>query len=115
MLFDDKVCVAFKNIDGQYISNDFSVFELNDISQNFTWVRFKMDSKNICISLQCPICGEKHIYRYKICDFVRTEVIIGGCENFGTPVFYIGNKEKVRLHVKRYNDASLLTKSITNS
>lgn len=114
MLFDDKVCVAFKNFDGQYIVNDFSVFELNNINQDFTWVKFKMDSKNISISVQCPICGEKHIYKYTISDFVKRQVIIGGCENFAIPVFYIGNDKKVRRHVDRYNEVSLITKLMTS-
>lgn len=104
MLFNTKMCAAFKNISGKYDIKDFSIFEISRLNHNFTSVEAKVNKKNIIIRLRCPVCGEIHSYNYTINDFVRREIIVGGCHNFGIPLFYIGNDEKVRQHVNKYNE-----------
>lgn len=104
MLFDTKMCAAFKNISGKYDIKDFSIFEINKLNRNFTSVEAKANKKTIVIKLRCPVCGEIHSYNYTVNDFVRREIIVGGCENFGIPLFYIGNDEKVRQHANKYNE-----------
>lgn len=63
-----------------------------------------IENKQIFFKMKCPLCGKIHRYSYNIKEFFKRQMIVCGCECFGIPLFYIGNKEKVRERVTKHNE-----------
>ncbi len=104
MLMDMDVSMAIKNIYGQYDIKSFSLFEIEKINGSFTYFKVKVTNGWIVIRIKCSLCDNYHCYRYSVNEFVRRELIIGGCESLGLPLFYIGNYNKVKEIVDKCND-----------
>ncbi|MCY6369839.1 hypothetical protein [Clostridium ganghwense] len=104
---DTIVSVAFKNCVGQYDLKRVSIFEITNISKYFELVNIKCtNNKEIEFQVKCPICGEYHYYTYRIGDFIKTTMVIGGCEKVGLPIFFIGKTEKVEEKINKYNEVN---------
>lgn len=104
MLINTHVSIALKNFYGQYDLKRFSLFEINKIHENFTSLRIKIyDNKEIVVKIKCPLCEKHHYYKYNINEFMNRDLIAGGCEVLGMPLFYMGNYNKVSRRVNKYN------------
>lgn len=104
MLFNTDISIALKNFQGFYDIETFSVFEINKINKNFTSLEIKNYNKAIFFKVKCPHCGKHHNYKYSINEFIKKELIIGGCEVLGLPLFYMGDYNRVNKRVSRYNN-----------
>lgn len=104
MLINSEFIIAVKDNYGQYYLKDFSIFNIQFLNNCFTTFNFALNKKKkITIKAKCPICDGTHYYKYSISDILNGNVLVGGCESFGIPLFYIGNYEDVINIVKRYN------------
>jgi len=107
LLFNTGVSIAFKNACDQYEIEQFSLFEIEKVNSRFASMKVKNNrNKEIQFKVKCPLCGEEHHYNYSISEFVKRDMIIGGCEALGVPLFYIGDREKVDKRIKRYREIS---------
>lgn len=107
MLFNREMSIAYKDYDGQYNVLNFSLFEIKKINNRCSSLDIKiLRNKEILIKMKCPICGKNHSYSYNIADFVKREMIIGGCEIFGLPLFFIGNSDSVRQIINKYREVN---------
>jgi len=105
LLFNTGISIAFKNICDQYEIEQFSLFEVEKVNRRFASMNVKINrGKEIQFNVKCPLCGEEHYYKYNVGEFVNRDMIIGGCETLGVPLFYIGNREKVDKRIKRYRE-----------
>jgi len=100
-----NIAIAFKNMKGQYEIEKFSLFEIEKVNTKFPSHEVKINkSKEMIIKVGCPLCGEQHYYKYNLCELIKREMTIGGCEILGLPVFYIGSKEKIEQRVNKYRE-----------
>jgi hypothetical protein len=107
LLYDTQISFALKNILGQYEINEFSLFEIDKISKKFPNLNISISrQKEVGFRIECPLCGEYHKYSYNLNEFVKREMVIGGCEVLGIPLFYIGNKFKVFQRVSKINEVN---------
>ncbi|SCN23866.1 hypothetical protein N3C_1535 [Clostridium sp. N3C] len=105
MLYNFDIKIAVKNSNNCYKSYDFSIFELESISDYLPDFNATINSSNkICIRYKCPICGEEHENNYNIKDFFRKQLIIGGCDITGSPVYFVGQPIKVSKYISKYNE-----------
>jgi hypothetical protein len=105
MIFNTEFSIALKNNFGQYCSKSFSVFEFERVICEFPSLEMKLNrSREFLFKVKCPICGEDHLYKYDCSDFVKREVVIGGCEVTGMPIFYIGKDRNVSERVNKFNE-----------
>lgn len=103
MLVCTDITIAMKKGNGNYDIKDITLFDM----LNFKDLKngFKIDdssTKEAIINVKCPVCGENHDYKYKISDMLSRNIIIGGCENYGVPIFYVGKKKNILQRVNRY-------------
>lgn len=105
LLLNSNRYIAFKNYFGQYEIKEFSLFRLEKVYEGFTHLKINIiKNKEILISMKCPICDEIHTYNYNIDELLKRELLVGGCEIMGTPLFYIGSKKNVEEYVLKYNE-----------
>ncbi|MDP4143460.1 MAG: hypothetical protein Q8936_03110 [Bacillota bacterium] len=103
MLFNTSVAIALKNSVGQYGIRQITLFQLEKINTLFDNFQAKVvKNKDIVFKVKCPLCGQYHYYRYNFYDLMKREMVIGGCENLGVPVFFIGKEDKVIEKVNKY-------------
>lgn len=103
MILETCKTVAVKNNQGGYDIKNISIFEANDFNVCFSLAHSKKSSKNIIIKVKCPLCCNYHTYKYSTSDFLKRDLIVGGCELIGMPLFYLGNRIKVEQKVNKYN------------
>jgi len=103
MLLETWRTIAVKNDQGGYDIKNISIFDVNVLNVCFSLTHSKKCSKNIIIKVKCPLCGNFHSYKYGTADFLKRDLIVGGCELIGMPLFYLGNKIKVEQKVDKYN------------
>lgn len=107
MLINSELCIAVKNYYGQYRLRNFSIFKIDDLNSCFTPFKATIDkNREIIIKVKCPICDCYHFYRYSINDVLNRNILVGGCESLGVPLFYIGKNKNVLNRVKRYNEVN---------
>jgi len=105
LILNMDIAIAFKNIKDQYEIEKFSLFEIERVNKKFPSHEMKIiNSKEMIIKVGCPLCGEKHYYRYSLCELLKREMTIGGCEILALPVFYIGGTEKIEQIVNKYRE-----------
>lgn len=105
MLYNFDIRIAVKDSRNCYKSYDLSIFKLKSISDYLPSVNAKINrSKKIYVRYNCPICGEEHECNYNIKDLLRKQLIIGGCDITGSPVYFIGNPIKVSKYISKYNE-----------
>ena len=103
MLVKTDLSIAFKDALGQYNLNDINIFKMDDLNGKLTGVNIKYyNSREVLIRIKCPICNNYHYYCYDINDLLNREMIIGGCEEYGVPVFYVGKDVSVKHAVNNY-------------
>lgn len=107
LLFNKDMSIAYKDYNCQYNVLDFSLFEIEKVNNKCSSLDIKLlRNKEIFIKVKCPICAQCHSYSYNIADFVKREMIIGGCEVFGLPLFLIGNSDSVKQIIDKYREAN---------
>ena len=104
-MYNTDITIALKNNAAQYCKEQLSLFRIQDISLLFEVVNFKQNKKRcILLKIKCPICGELHQFNYMLNDLIKREVIIGGCEITGSPIFFIGKEWKIDKIINKYNE-----------
>lgn len=105
MLINSSISFALKDPYGQYEIKEISIFEIENVNKPFPNMEINSKrNKELCFTMKCPLCTEKHSFKYNINEFFKREVVIGGCETFGIPLFYIGNHRKVHERIKKFNE-----------
>ena len=104
MVVNTDFAIAFRSIYGNYDFNEVSLFNLEKISGLVDGLQIYIyDNKEIVLKTECPICGKNHEFKYSMVEAMSKSVIIGGCEEVGTPIFYLGKNSKVQQRIKKYN------------
>jgi hypothetical protein len=106
MLLDMDISIALKNFYGYYDIKNFSLFKASKINENFPSLKVKTNNKGIIIEVNCSICGNYHYYRYSFNEFIKKDLIVGGCETLGMPLFYIGSYKEVKQVIDRCNNVN---------
>lgn len=105
MLYNFDIRIAVKNSINCYKSYDISIFKLKSISDYLPNVNVKITkSKGVFVRYNCPICGEQHENSYNIKDLLKKQLIIGGCDVTGSPIYFIGQPMKVNKYISKYNE-----------
>lgn len=105
LLLDNDMSIALKNNWGEYRIEEFTLFNLEKLNRDCNRFHIKLSrNRELKLIIKCPICGGYHSYSYSINELVRSDVIIGGCEIMGSPLFYIGNRDNVKCHINRFNE-----------
>ena len=96
MTFDTNIAMALKDCNGQYNVVEMTIFELESMNTKFSSLNVELHRGNeILIEVKCCLCGENHSYHYNIKELLKTNMVIGGCEQLALPIFFIGKNEKV--------------------
>lgn len=104
MILETGKTIALKNNEGEYDIKSISIFRTNNFNVSFSLAHSKFkNSKDIIMKVKCPLCGNYHSYKFPITDFFKRELIVGGCELIGMPLFYIGNKNKIEEKINKIN------------
>jgi len=102
LIFDTNIAMALKNSSGEYKIEQLTIFEIERMKNKFSSLTVNMNKGNdILIKVKCPLCGEYHLYHYNINELLKRNMVIGGCEQLGLPVFLIGKNQKV---IEKVND-----------
>ncbi|CDI48353.1 hypothetical protein [Clostridium tetani] len=106
MLIESNKCFAIKDESGKYLLKEVSLFKFKELMSTITSIQdIKIINKELVLHVECPICGDIHIYTYSIKDLlVYNGLIVGGCELLNNPIFYIGSYEKVTRRITTYNE-----------
>jgi hypothetical protein len=105
LLFNTEVSFALKNTSGQYEIKDISLFEMERINKHFSDIEMHINRSNkLSFTVKCTLCGDYHSYSYNLNDVIKRDMVIGGCESLGMPLFFIGNKIKVHQRIKSFNE-----------
>ena len=108
MLIHTDVTMAMKKSNGNYDIKDITLFDM--LKMKDLENEFEVDSnraKEAVIKVKCPVCGKKHEYKYNISDIISRNIIIGGCENFGVPILYVGKRKNILQRVNRYKQDNM--------
>lgn len=104
MIFETNMGIAIKTLEGNYILKKFSLFNLNKIKENSTFLDMSfLNNKILSLKIKCVFCENIHHYKYSIDEFIRKDMIIGGCDALGLPILYIGNCKVVEKEIIKYN------------
>ncbi len=104
MIIQTELGIAIKNTFGKYELIDFSLFNTSKINEYELGLTINKSNKgSIVITAKCHICNNIHKYNYNIDEFLKREIIVGGCEILGIPLFYIGNKSTIEERVYKQN------------
>ena len=109
MVIDTNYAIAFRSIYGNFDFNEATLFNLERDNEGVSNLRINTRNKEITIFIKCPICCKHHNYRYNLSEIINNTLIIGGCEEVGIPVFYLGNSSKVRQRISKYNQMKIET------
>lgn len=105
MIFNTEIAIAFKDEQGRYIKFNGTVFGLSGLIKRYHAAKIIFyRKKQIAFSVKCPICEEVHNYVYEIRDIVDKELIVGGCEKIGIPIFYIGKENGISDIIKKQHE-----------
>lgn len=103
MLLDTNIAIALKESNWQYKIEDISLFSIENIGK--TLKAMDIDTyrgKDVLIKVKCPLCDEIHFYNYHIANIIKKDIIIGGCDKLGVPIFFIGKKNTIIKRVQEY-------------
>lgn len=104
MILKFDIGFALKNECGEYETKSISLFEMEKINESSPSLQINISkNREYRLRIKCSLCGEYHYYKYSLKDLTRREMVIGGCENLGVPLFYLGNNIKVITTVNKLN------------
>ena len=88
---------------GQYETKNLTIFEINNMNKQYSNLEIIGNkNKEVTFKIKCPICNKYHYYKYNIVSIMKSEMVIGGCELLGIPIFFIGNNEKVNERINKF-------------
>ena len=95
---------ALKNEYGEYETRSISLFEMEKINKMNSVLQVDISkNKEYRFKIKCSLCGEYHQYKYNLNDLTKRDMVIGGCESLGVPLFYLGNNMKVLTTISKLN------------
>lgn len=103
MLYNTNLCFAIKNSCGKYNIKDISMFQISDLNNSRFSIKLSKEG-SFFIRVNCPICGEKHYYKYWSNEFLNGKIVMGGCKILSSNIFFIGDKEYIEEQIKDYNN-----------
>ena len=107
MVFESNMSIAVKNENGEYKIRKGCFFKFKELNKEITSLNsIKIFNGEIILNIQCPLCGASHYYRYSLKELTSEGILIGGCEEIGIPIFYIGNYEKIMKKIFDYNNTN---------
>lgn len=102
LILDTNIAMALKDSNGQYKVEELTIFEIESMRTKFPCLYVKLNKGDeILIEVKCSLCGDYHSYHYNINELLKTNMVIGGCEQLALPIFFIGKNEKV---IKKVNE-----------
>jgi len=102
MVLETDRIIALKNNEGTYDINTISLFQGEKAKVSISITRHKSKpGRKLTLKVRCPICGGVHSYKYGLHDFFAKQILVGGCEFTGMPLFYIGYAEKVHEKISK--------------
>jgi hypothetical protein len=105
LIYNTDLGIALKEKSGLYRMCSVSLFNLNGISKFFPLVSLeKGDNRELVFGVTCTMCGEKHHYNYSLSELIKRDMLIGGCQVTGKPVFIIGKYNKIENFINRHNE-----------
>ena len=103
MLISTDITIAFRDIYGDFGMSDITLFEIIKMNEIVDGVKVSMNkNREITLKLKCPLCGKQHDYKYSSLEVINRKLLIGGCEELGIPIFYMGRSYKVKERINRY-------------
>jgi hypothetical protein len=107
MLYNTELKIAVKDMESRYNMVDTSIFEIESTSKHLPNFQSKLlRSKEIQVKIKCPICVEYHETKYGIRELLKKQLVIGGCELTGTPVYFLGKPMKISKYISKYNEVN---------
>ncbi|KAJ53280.1 hypothetical protein BD780_004033 [Clostridium tetanomorphum] len=105
MIFESNITFALKNECGKYIIKNTLFFKMKELDKEVTSINsIKIAKGEIIINIRCPVCCGNHCYRYSLKELACKELLVGGCEEIGIPILYIGKYNKVRKKIFNYDN-----------
>ncbi|MGH4051884.1 MAG: hypothetical protein ACREVX_11150 [Clostridium sp.] len=110
MIFDTNIAMALKNSNGEYKIEQLTIFEIEKMKTKFSSLIINVNKGNdILVEVKCPLCNEDHLYHYNINELLKRNMVIGGCEQLGLPIFLIGKNQKI---IEKVNEYKQITEKI---
>ncbi|WP_163192869.1 hypothetical protein [Clostridium thermarum] len=107
MLYNTELKIAVKDTESRYNMIDTSIFEIESTSKHLPNFQSKITkAKDVYVKVKCPICGEYHEAKYKISDLLKKQLVVGGCELTGSPIFFVGKPMRINKYISKYNEVN---------
>ena len=107
MILNTIISIAFKNVYGEYVTKEMSIFEMDKVGNIISNLDIKFNKNHeITLKFKCQLCDMWHYYDYNLNELMKKDMIIFGCESYGGPSLIIGNTEKVKKFVSTYRDVN---------
>lgn len=106
MIFNTNIAIALKNFSGEYEIKELTIFEMENLNKSFPSIEVNINkSTEIVMKVKCPLCLGYHFYNYTVNDIIKRHMVIGGCEELGIPIFFIGKSNNVEQKVSEYKQS----------
>ncbi|WP_138990623.1 hypothetical protein [Clostridium arbusti] len=103
LIYDTNLSLALKSEIGQYEIKKIVLFGINNSDTKFENLYIKYTgNREIKFKVKCPICHKYHYYTYKLEDFFKKTILIGGCEVLGDPIFFVGKTKQINERINKY-------------
>lgn len=103
MIINTNIAIAFRGIYGNFNFNEITLFDLGNVNGQIKNFKMLKNNKEVVITTKCPVCSKYHCYKYSLSELRSKSLIIGGCEEIGIPVFFIGKSSNVKQRISSYN------------
>lgn len=94
---------------GRYNMADLNAFKLKDTVNVFCSCGKKnlkafIKNNEIVFEIDCPICENKHIYKFKLKDAFEKQMNILNCPETGIEIAFFGNGYYINTIVEKYRE-----------